>query len=134
MKFMKAIFFGFLGSFVLVNSFQNLTFAEDEKRWFGDNLYVEHIWVPWTEKPQGSHLLDSIRSFINWALWLLATVALVICLYAGFQMMTAGWDSGKYEKWFDLIKKAWIGLVIIGLSWMIVSFVMWIIEHVTADS
>jgi len=41
--------------------------------------------------------LDSIKKFINWALGMLATVALVICLYAGVKMMTAGGNQSQYD-------------------------------------
>ena len=112
------------------------TFATDQKKGFWQNIYVEKIGVPGTAHPEqtGASLLDSIKIFINWALGMLATVALVICLYAGVKMMTAGGNQGQYDAWFDMIKKAAIGLVIIGCSWLIVSFVMWIIWNVTANT
>ena len=81
---------------------------------------------------QGSKLIDSIKSFINWMLGMLATIALVICLYAGFLMVTAAGDDTKYKKGLDILKKSGIGLIVIGLSWMIVSLVMWVIGNMTA--
>jgi len=56
-------------------------------------------------------------------LGLLATIALVICIWAGFQMITAAGDDGKYKKGMSILKQAAIGLVIIGLAWLIVSIV-----------
>ncbi len=112
------------------------TFATDQKKGFWQNTYVSKIGVPGTKDADhtGASLLDSISKFINWALGMLATVALVICLYAGVKMMTAGGNDWKYQEGFDMIKKAAIGLVIIGCSWLIVSFVMWIIGNVTANT
>jgi hypothetical protein len=63
---------------------------------------------------EGSKILDSIQKFINWALGMLATVALVLCLWGGFKMMTAGGDDGKYTEGTNILKKAAIGLVVIG--------------------
>ena len=107
--------------------------------WFWTNSYVSQIWVPWTEHAEdetwhSADLLNIIRNFINWTLWMLATIALVICLYAWFKMLTAWSDDGKYKDGFKLIKNAWLGLLIIGLSWMIVSFIMWVIQNLTAES
>ena len=105
--------------------------------WFWQNMYVNQIGVPGTEdaeeKGHDAQLLDAAKKFINWMLWMLATIALVICLYAWFKMLTAWSDDGKYKEGFKLIKNAWLGLLIIGLSWMIVRFIMWIIQNLTAD-
>ena len=80
----------------------------------------------------GSKLIDSVKSFINWMLGMLATIALVICLYAGFLMVTSAGDEKKYEQGMNILKKAGIGLIIIGLAWLIVSVVMWLIGNLTA--
>jgi hypothetical protein len=58
---------------------------------------------------------------------MLATIALVICLWAGFQMVTAAGDDGKYKKGITILKQAGIGLVIIGLAWLIVSVIFWLV-------
>jgi preprotein translocase subunit Sss1 len=60
---------------------------------------------------------------------MLATVALVLCLYAGFLMLTSAGDEKKYTKGMDILKKAGIGMVIIGLSRLIVSLVFWVINN-----
>ncbi|MDR0860267.1 MAG: hypothetical protein LBO09_04800 [Candidatus Peribacteria bacterium] len=54
-----------------------------------------------------------MKTFINWMLGMLATIALVICLYAGFLMVTAAGDDAKYKKGMSILKQAGIGLVII---------------------
>ncbi len=106
--------------------------------WFWSNTYVSEIWVPWAKSAEtdwnNGKLIDVIKKFINIMLWSLATIALVICLYAGFKMVTAWSDDGKYKDGFKLIKNAWLGLLIIGLSWMIVSFIMWVIQNLTAET
>lgn len=79
-------------------------------------------------------LIEVIRKFINRILTLLATIALVICLWWGFQMLTAAWDENKYKKWFTILKQAWIWLIIIGLSRIIVRLIFWLITMVSSGS
>ena len=83
--------------------------------------------VAWSQNLQKDSLIHTIRTAINWVLWILSLIALVLCLYAGFLMMTSGWDSKKYEKGVWILKWAWIGLAIIALSWLIVSLIFWLI-------
>jgi hypothetical protein len=58
---------------------------------------------------------------------MLAFIALIICLWGGFQMVTAAGDDGKYKKGMTILKQAAIGLVIIGVAWMFVSVIFWVI-------
>jgi hypothetical protein len=96
---------------------------------FGDPKYIAGIDVPGTEDgKKGAALIDSIKNFINRALGMLATIALVICLYAGFLMVTSAGNDANYKKGFTILKQAGIGLVIIGLAWSIVSLIFWFIE------
>ena len=80
------------------------------------------------KKQTGSQLLTSIQTTIKWILWFLATIAVAICLYGGFLMMTAAWDEKKYQKGITVLKYAAIGLAIIALSWIIVSAVFWFVN------
>ena len=89
----------------------------------------------------GSKFLDTVKSAINWILWILATVALVMCLYGWFKMVTAAGDEKKYGDGLKVLKYAAIWLGIVGLSWMIVSVVFrfvwtlsWWNQVQTADS
>ena len=90
-------------------------------------------WIAWASKAEWSGLLDSVKKFINWMLGLLATIALVICLYAGFKMVTSAGDEGKYKEGIEMMKKAGIWLVVIWLARMIVSVVMWLIGNLTSS-
>ncbi len=74
-------------------------------------------------KLQGSQLLETIKKTIKWILGILATVAVVICLYAGFVMMTSAGDENKYKNGMKILKYAAIWLAIILLSWLIVSVI-----------
>ncbi len=77
---------------------------------------------------QNSTLLDTIKNTIKWILGILATVAVVICLYAGFIMMTSAGDENKYKNGMKVLKYAAIWLAIILLSWLIVSIIFWFVN------
>ena len=84
-------------------------------------------YVGTNQELTGSAILDTVKNAINWILGILATIALVVCLYGGFLMVTAAGDEKKYQKGLGVLKYAAIGLAIIGLSWMIVSVIFWFV-------
>lgn len=99
--------------------------------WFWEDSFnfVKKINVVGTDNNRASSsLLDTISSTINWILWILATVALCICMYAWFKMLTSGGDSKSYDVWWTILKNAAIWLAIIWLSWIIVSAIFWFIN------
>lgn len=118
-------------SFALVNAQANQPGGSQtfDNQWsFWANGWSEiwiHVWG--TTGDQGWNLIQIVRNFINWVLWILSLVVLVIVLIGWFQMVTAQGDENKYKKWFTILKHAGIGLVIIWLSWFIVSIIFWII-------
>ena len=98
--------------------------------WFWDDSLwlVQKIDVIGTDKWPSSSLLDTITSTIRWILGILATVALCICLYAWFKMLTSGGDSKNYEAWWGILKNSAIWIAIIWLSWLIVSAIIWFVK------
>lgn len=125
MKMKKMLFGAFLGVFALAGAafLPNVASATDATDWSqpwgaaGDRQEISWQTLTW------SALLDTIKNAINWVLGILATIALVICIYGGFLMVTAAGDEKKYQKGLGVLKYAAIGLAIIGLSWMIVSVI-----------
>ena len=105
----------------------------DSPSGFGNASAATNIeWVPGTKDGlRGASLLNSIKTAINWTLGILSLIALVVLLWGGFQMVTAAGDEGKYKKGFTILKQAAIGLVIIGVSWLIVSAIIWMIGLTT---
>jgi len=75
----------------------------------------------------GSAFLDTLKNAINWIMWILATIALVMCLYGWFKMVTAAGDEKKYQDGLKVLKYAAIWLAIVWLSWMIVSVIFWFV-------
>ena len=98
--------------------------------WFWDDKLwlVKDIDIIGTDKWPSSSLLDTVTNTIKWILRILATVAVAICLYAGFVMMTSAGDENKYKNGMKILKYAAIGLAIILLSWLIVSVVFWFVK------
>ena len=103
-------------------------FAGDGNQWRNQQNLGYNANVAGADDLQADSLIDTIRVTINWVLWLLSLIALALCLYGGFLMMTSGGDSKKYEKWVGILKWAGIGLAIIALSWLIVSLIFFVIN------
>ena len=115
----------------LVSLLPCMTYAQNE---YWATNWVIWIRVPWTSENQEDSLIHTIQTAINWVLGMLALVSLVLCLYAGFKMLTSWWDSKKYDAWLSIIKNAAIWLAIIALSWLIVSLIFWIINGSVAPN
>lgn len=75
-------------------------------------------------------LLDSVKRFINYALWLLALLSLIIIIYWWFQMVTAAGNEDQYKKWFTILRQAAVWLAFIALSWIIVRFIFFVIGFI----
>ena len=76
--------------------------------------------------------LNYVHRLINWALWMLAFVALIVVLYGWFQMVTAAGDDAKFKSGKAALKKAAIWILWIGLSWLFVSFIFWFVDLISA--
>jgi len=69
-------------------------------------------------------LQETVIRVVQWALGLLALVAVIMIILGGFQWMTAGGNEERVEKAKKLISAAVIGLIIVLLAWAIVIFVV----------
>ena len=150
MKMKKMLLGAFLGMFALawVAVLPNYASAQDASETQGwvdgssDNPWFESSDAGWWNSQEmkynaevagskglkGDALINSIRTAINWVLGLLSLIALALCLWWGFQMMTSGGDSKKYESGLNILKWAAIGLAIIAASWLIVSLIFFVIN------
>ena len=81
-----------------------------------------------SDQLQNDNLIVTIKKAINWVLGILSFVALVLCLWGGFKMMTSGGDQKGYEAGLNILKWAAIGLAVIAISWLVVSLVFYIIN------
>ena len=73
-----------------------------------------------------------IISIINWALGLLALVAIIVCLYAGFLWLTSGGNERRLEKAKKILIEGLIGLLIILAAWGIVLYVFRTVQDFTS--
>lgn len=104
------------------------TSAENYKYWYGETWPASWVKVPWTEDNQKNALMKSIQKAINRVLGILSLIALVLCLYAWFKIMTSWGDSKQYSAWWSILKNAAIWLAIIWLSRLIVSLIFRLIN------
>lgn len=93
------------------------------------DIGVAKAWEQDTDGAGG--LISAVKTAINWVLWLLALIALCICLWAGWKMLTAAGDAKAYGDGFTMLRQAGIGLVMIGISWLLVSFIFRVINVIT---
>ena len=103
-------------------------FNYNDKQWWNQQNMDYNANVAGSEGLKGDNLIKTIRTAINWVLGILSMIALVLCLWGGFKMMTSGGDSKKYEDWLNILKWAAIGLAIIAASWLIVSLIFFVIN------
>jgi uncharacterized membrane protein YhdT len=82
--------------------------------------------LPWA----WTSLITTVNNVINYALWLLALITLVILIFGGFTMLFSFNDDAGYKKWFTILKNAAIALVFIGLSWILVRFIFFVIDFI----
>lgn len=83
-----------------------------------------------TDTDQGDSIITVVKNIINYALGFLGLIVLVMLLYGGFNMVTAGADDEKYKEGFKILKNAAIGIWFIGLAWFFVSFIFYVFELV----
>lgn len=92
---------------------------------------VQWAWTLDNSGVGAGGIVTTVKKVINWALWLLALVALIIMLRWGFNMLTAAGDEKKYGTGMTIVKQAAIGLIFIGVSWLIVSAIFYVITTIT---
>lgn len=142
MKMKKMLLGAFLGIFTLAwvavlpnyasatgnDSANYWSFDANGNEWWNNQNRNYNPNVAGSNEMQGDSLINTIKTAINRVLWMLSLVALALCLWGGFQMMTSGGDQKKYESGLNILKWAAIGLAVIALSWLIVSFIFYVIN------
>ena len=90
------------------------------------NQNPTQIWVAgasMTDQKQWNWFISFVQSAVNWILAFLGLITIIILIWGGFQMVTAAGDDNKYKKWFTIVKQAAIGLILIGVSALIVNLI-----------
>ncbi len=85
------------------------------------------VWVDSYANEDGS-ALAYIQTVINYFLVIVWFVALIVVIYWFYWMLF----SGEHEEWFNKAKKYvlnwWIAILVMWISWFIVSFIFYIIQ------
>ena len=74
---------------------------------------------------------DQIRNMINIALGFLGVAGVIVTIYGGAIWLSAAGDDEKVEKAKKTIIAGVIGLIIIGIAWTIVSYVLNVTQSIT---
>lgn len=133
----KRIIYSIIAIWTFALWMHTTTEATDSPQWFSAGNWRE-IWVVgvWSQDAtwQEPRALTIIRTTINRVLSILWVIALILCLYWWFQMLTAAWDDGKVKTWTKILKNAAIWLVVIWLSRILVRFIFWLILEMNRRS
>lgn len=70
-----------------------------------------------------------IQRVVIYILWFLSIIAVILIIYAWFNMLTSAWDDEKAKKSKTIIIYSIIWLVIIFLAWPITTFVIWVLTN-----
>jgi len=89
------------------------------------------IWTTegWDAEGGTPRLIETVKTAINRVLGILWLIALILCLWWGFQMLIAAGDDAKVKTWTKVLKHAAIWLAVIWLSWILVSFIFRLINR-----
>ena len=100
------------------------------------NQNATTIWVAGADKwGQGdTWFISFVQSAVNWILAFLGLITIIILIWWGFQMVTAAGDDNKYKKWFTIVKQAVIGLILIGVSALIVNLIFNFVNSNTTET
>ena len=83
--------------------------------------YITSLW----------YIMAMIQIAINWLLWILAFIALIYMLYCGFLVFSSWSDDKNAAKGKKWIWTAAIALAGIGISRLIISMILWLINYIT---
>ncbi len=97
---------------------QNLLSANAEFSITAESNATKLKWNSW------DNMVTIIESIVAYVVWLLYLIAVIVVLYWGFLILTAGWDEEWVKKWKKSIVNGVIWLIVIFLA---SSLVTWLI-------
>jgi len=95
------------------------------------SLGTDTIDVPQSAQDADEKILDGVKKVINYILWLLALITLILLIRGWLQMLFAAESDDGYKKWFTILKNAAIALAFIAFSWLLVSLIFYVLDLVT---
>jgi len=125
--------------------FISFTFIWNVSAWFWDDSsskvpYCENdseCWLEWwinaikqindlETQQTASEFIQSITAFILWFVYL---IAVILIIYAWFNLLTWVWDEEKAKKSKTMISYVIIWILIIFLAWPIVEFIIQMLNN-----
>ncbi len=108
----------------------NTVFAD----WLLDQKDATDLHLPGSHNANGREdLIRAITTWLGWLITILAIIALVVLVYGGILMITAAGEDDRYKKWFTILKQAAIWLIYIGLAWLFIMLVLFLIHKMAPD-
>ena len=110
---------------------------EEDPMWVGikakwdDSKWIINLPIPDDYDTSLWYALALIKIGTNWLLGMLTVVALVYLIYCGFIILSSWTDDKASSKWRKWVKTAAIAIIWIGLSWLIISAIIWFIQVMT---
>jgi len=86
-------------------------------------IYAVPSWMP-DNGAKFDTLDEAARSFLNLFSAVAALVAVAVLIYGGISYMLSSGDSAKTEKAQNTIIYALVGLVIVGLAYLVIGFIL----------
>lgn len=93
------------------------------------NTFNPDCWGGWIFTYGGTKICENITenakiitTLLNWINSFLAIVIVIMVMYAGFLVLTSGWESEKHDKAKKIMLYVGIGLLILFSSYLILTF------------
>jgi len=91
--------------------------------------------LPWQNKTGGDEsFIESLQRWVGWLMTVLAVITMFILVYGGILMITAAGDEEKYKKGFTILKQAAVWLIFLGLAWLFIMLVFYVLEQMVTGA
>lgn len=71
-----------------------------------------------------NEVMEFINVFVQYAVYIIGLLFVIVLIYTGFLYLTSGGDTGKVKKVKDMLKKMVWGLIYTLCGWLIVYFIL----------
>lgn len=90
------------------------------------NYNISSSWLSYIDKEDNfSSFITLFVKLINWMNWFVAIVTLIMIMYAWANIIFSWWDDEKMKKWRTTIIYAFIWILILTISYLILTFFIW---------
>lgn len=90
------------------------------------NYNISGSWLSFIDKEDNfTSLFTLFIKLINWVNWFVAIITLIMIMYWWANIIFAGWDDEKMKKWRTTILYAFIWILILTISYLILTFFIW---------